>query len=259
MKVFVVSLADELERRRHVLELVKQYDFEAQFIDAVDFRKVEDKDARQHYEPTLRAIRKKRFLTKTEIGCALSHQKIYKRMIEEQIPIALVLEDDVQFLTSPSMMLESCEKLLASEGANIPYDVLILGHVKVIPEQLPFYYRKYPIKKRKQLGEYWLGTPWKQYGCGAVAYVITLEGAKKMCQSSGVITVVADDWGYYEEQHHLRVWHIRPSVAIEACERFDSTIRVERDGFLQPTWHSKLIRSTKGMIKDFLMNKVGMK
>lgn len=258
MKTFVVSLADELERRSYVAELVKQYALDAEFIDAVDMRKVDDSVAREFYRPTERALQKNRFLNRAEIGCALSHQHIYKRMIDEQIPVALVLEDDVQFLSSPTALLESVEQGIELNQA-ISFDVLIIGYVKVTPEQLDYYYRKYPIKKSEKLGGSWLGRPWKQYGCGTVAYIITLEGAKKMYQSSGLVSVTADDWGHFEQQHTLKVWHMQPSVAIEACERFDSTIRVERDDFLQPTWHSKLIRSTKGMIKDFLMNKVGMK
>lgn len=259
MKTFVVSLADEQERRNHVRELVAQYQLDAEFIDAVDLRKVDDKVAYQFYQPTERALRKNKLLNRPEVGCALSHQNIYKRMIDEQIPIALVLEDDVQFLTSPKEVLDNYEQQALAGQSPLSFDVLILGYVKVTLEQLPYYYRKTPIKKREQMGKYWLGTPWEQYGCGTVAYIVTLEGARKMRQATGKISVTADNWSHFEEHNQLRVWHLRPSVAIEASERFDSTIRVEPENFLKPSWDSVLIRSTKGIIKDFLMNKMGLK
>ncbi|EPP1355413.1 glycosyltransferase family 25 protein, partial [Enterobacter hormaechei] len=60
-----------------------------EFIEAVDGRKMTETELRNVTRETNYA-----FLP-GEVGCALSHQKIYKRIIDENIDAALILEDDV--------------------------------------------------------------------------------------------------------------------------------------------------------------------
>ncbi|MDU1347593.1 hypothetical protein [Eikenella corrodens] len=105
----------------------------------------------------------------------------------------------------------------------------------------------------------YFGTPWEQYGCGTVAYIISREGAEKLCRATQSPCATADDWLYFEQHHGLRILHSRPAFVLEALEKFDSTIRQEKAGFLQPKTSSVIIRSIKGYLKHIGMNYLGMK
>ena len=51
-------------------------------------------------------------MTKGEIGCALSHLKIYQKTVDEDIPYALILEDDTLFDTEFPKYLNDLEIFL---------------------------------------------------------------------------------------------------------------------------------------------------
>ena len=106
--------------------------------------------------------------------------------------------------------------------------------------------------------EYKFGSPWEQYGCGTLSYIITNEGAKKILSSKN-IEVEADNWLYYEKNYNLSIIHIRPSLFIEDCVNFKSTIRKEKDDFLKIKNSSLIIRTIKGTIKNFIMNVLKLK
>ena len=108
--VFVVSLKDNTERRASITQECSRFGLIPQWIDAVDFRQKTQEEAFEHYLPTERALRKKRFLTAPEIGCTLSHRKIYHTMLERNLSAALVLEDDALFLADLRPVLENWQK-----------------------------------------------------------------------------------------------------------------------------------------------------
>lgn len=62
-----------------------------------------------------------------EIGCALSHQSIYRRMVAEEIPCACILEDDVTLTPGFIEMLAAGERFFAKQGVAT---VLILTPYK---------------------------------------------------------------------------------------------------------------------------------
>ena len=252
--VFVVSLKDNTERRASITQECSRFGLIPQWIDAVDFRQKTQEEAFEHYLPTERALRKKRFLTAPEIGCTLSHRKIYHTMLESNLSAALVLEDDALFLADLRPVLENWQKIYQ----QAEFDVLILGYVKTLPKQLPYYYRRIPVKILGQWEKYHFGVPWEQFACGTVAYLITQAGARKLL-SEEKVRVTADDWKYFSHCYGLKVLHLRPSVVIEDCGRFISDIRTEKAAFLQPKISSIVIRSIKGWLKNFGMNVLGMK
>jgi glycosyl transferase family 25 len=51
-----------------------------------------------------------RSLLLAEIGCALSHLAIYQQMVRDSIPVALVVEDDSQFVPDARQRIEAALK-----------------------------------------------------------------------------------------------------------------------------------------------------
>ncbi|WP_241189797.1 glycosyltransferase family 25 protein [Enterobacter ludwigii] len=89
MKIFIVNLKKSVERRKKMEAQLNALGLSAEFIEAVDGRLMSEEERKG-----VTANVNYAFLP-GEIGCALSHQKIYKKMIDEKIGEALILEDDV--------------------------------------------------------------------------------------------------------------------------------------------------------------------
>ncbi len=93
--VFVVSLERSPERYAFMARQLQDLGIPFRKVSAVDGKKLIMEELQQIYDPELTQKNIGRLITKEEIGCYLSHWKIYKIMTEENLPEALVLEDDV--------------------------------------------------------------------------------------------------------------------------------------------------------------------
>ena len=92
--VFVINLARDPERRAHMEGRLRKCGLQAEFITAVDGKGLTDAD-RASYDRTRALVVYGSDMLDNEIGCYRSHFSIYERMVRENIPLALVLEDDV--------------------------------------------------------------------------------------------------------------------------------------------------------------------
>ena len=89
LPIFVVSLRRAVERRKAISEALEGLGLRYSIVDAGDA--VE----RLPPEMTPEVDRARTHqLSDPEIGCALSHAMIYRKIVREQLPYALVLEDD---------------------------------------------------------------------------------------------------------------------------------------------------------------------
>lgn len=95
MIIFVVNLKTCVDRKKEMENQLKKLGLPYMFVEAVYGKALsqEEKDSLCDYKKIYR--RYHRILTDGEIGCALSHKKIYQFMIDNNIEKAIVLEDDV--------------------------------------------------------------------------------------------------------------------------------------------------------------------
>lgn len=88
--IFVISLQDCSRRRANISKYLDELSLPFEFIDAIDGRQgLSD----EHQDKINRNI-KDGALSDVEYACALSHMKTYKKIVEDCIPYALILEDD---------------------------------------------------------------------------------------------------------------------------------------------------------------------
>lgn len=92
--IFVISLSDAYDRRENLLRQCTALGLTVDIIDAVDGRQGLPQQFEHKISRPGALARMGRVLTDAEFACALSHQAIYERVIEEDLPGAIVLEDD---------------------------------------------------------------------------------------------------------------------------------------------------------------------
>jgi len=89
LPIFVISLATNEERRARIVATLADLDLQCTLVDAVDARQ----GVPPEHETSIDRVGGAS-LSGPEYGCALSHALIYRRMVAEQIPHAIVLEED---------------------------------------------------------------------------------------------------------------------------------------------------------------------
>lgn len=104
-KTFVINLDKDTERMMFMHTQLSEQDIEYERVIAINGKE---------YSPTLLEYDEKLALKKAghalhagELGCALSHKKVYDRIVLEKIPISLIFEDDVQIPSNFKQILNT--------------------------------------------------------------------------------------------------------------------------------------------------------
>ncbi len=103
MKTFVISLEQAVDRREMICAGLQQYGVEFELFPAVWGATVDRNDPEIFngesfiiHNNCLSKTTIKGRLTDGELGCALSHLRLYQKIVQDNLPGAIVLEDDFE-------------------------------------------------------------------------------------------------------------------------------------------------------------------
>lgn len=165
MKVFVVNRKKDLERRQYIIDHFKENGInDYEFFDAVDGSKLSDSYVNRCRSLLSTIIMKGKKINRGELGCALSHLGIYEKIISNNMPGALVFEDDA-VIKKPNLIenVEKSTRFLGESASVISYGYLSSKGAVSIP---------YEIKKLRKLSR-------------THCYYINQKGAKNMISAYG--------------------------------------------------------------------------
>ncbi len=159
-----------------------------EWVDAVDGRALTQRQIAETCH--LNAVAKSpQWLNRGAIGCALSHLSVYQKMIDDNIPFALVLEDDVHISESLPHLLPMLVEQLTQQEILLLY---ASSFQKIIfpAAQVTSVHQTYSLAVPKQL----------ETITSAGAYLLSRKVAQNMANSILPIRATADSWGYYQKK-----------------------------------------------------------
>ena len=214
MKIFVINLKRSVERKKLFIKNWNPIIDKLSFCEAIDGSLLSEEELSSivlNY-PGLK-------LTKGEIGCALSHLMIYKRMVKEQIPIALILEDDAILKIGFEPFKNLLHKI--EQKKSIPsQSVLFLQNCA----ETPLNGKKVSVQITKELRIEEVRAAWLSHG-----YVITLEAAQKLINFLLPIRYEADCWEAFRIGTDIKLLATIPPVILSSDPSFQtSTLHEER-------------------------------
>ena len=225
MQAYVINLARAPDRRAFITAELARTRTPYEFVDAVDGREL-DFDDSSLIDP---AVHDGSFRLGAGIGgaagCALSHLGVYRKVIEDGLERALILEDDVSLPSDLAELAESVgQQLVGAEVAllcfhsNQPCRVTRSGSVGLPSGRLLVD----PVDVR-QLGS-------------TGAYVITREACVRMARTVLPVRVPADDWHFFcREGATDRVRCVVP-MPVADSPKFRSTI----DYYPSGSWQARV-------------------
>jgi len=181
--IFIINLESDFEKKKHINALCIKYGLLPVFIKAIKGNDLSDKAVQTAYPKQLAIDTFGRELSKPELGCAMSHKLIYQKIVDDNIDIALVLEDDADFGQDLVHCLNSITKFPKD------LEVALFGHYRSYDHKAKAscslwgrkaLYQKYILKKPIQ----------PSYGCHG--YCITNGGARKILNDFAEITMTID-------------------------------------------------------------------
>ena len=217
--IFVINLDKDFDKKDYMLELEKKNNLKFNFIEAVFGKELSKEELDKAYCPQKALNALGRELSLGEIGCSLSHISIYKKMIEENIPLAIILEDDIEIKEN---FLELLSKI---NSIKLKWDVLLLGYYSRVLDE-----RKSRFKIFNQIRLFKNTNVVKlvEIGYGAHGYAITKKGAELLIENAIPISKPIDHYTGVNEYIVLCAISPRP---IRLAKQFigTSTIDLERD------------------------------
>ena len=188
--VYIISLASAQHRRAFQKAQAQRLGFEPIWQAAVGVQDFSDEEFLQQ------AFRWQRPLKKTEVGCFLSHQRVWQRIAASNGP-AVVLEDDVILADHWVSAVEALSQL---QGLNF-INLEAVG--------------------KKQLGESRIcGSLTIQRlhlnSSGAGAYLVWPQAAQRLVQRAEQYGAALAD-AFINEARELHVWQLVPAIGIQQC------------------------------------------
>lgn len=111
MKTFVINLEREPQKKQYIQQECQRLKLDFEIYNAVDGSKLTESFIKNNVLDY-----PNNFLTKGEIGCALSHFNIYKKIVDDNLPYALIIEDDSVITNNLPDFLNSFETKNTKKG-----------------------------------------------------------------------------------------------------------------------------------------------
>jgi glycosyl transferase family 25 len=190
MRIFIINLARRPDKRDAILGRVGALGLHAEIIDAVDGNQMSDADIAASASDWPACC-----MTKGVVACALSHLKIYKKIIDEDISLSLILEDDALPQSDLAATLEDIASIDYGENAKV---CLLSSH----------YYHPQSLQQLRN------GRSLHKFADGSQGhgYVINKKAAEALYESLRPVVWEADKWWYFQALNYVEVECVVPHV-----------------------------------------------
>lgn len=212
--IFVINLPSDVKRREVIEKRLKELGASYEVVDGIYGN---DEMVAKRYEEELAIKEHGKPLLFGEKGCALAHALVYERIIKENIPYSVILEDDIIL---PDNFLEIVEKEINKKNKKwdwLSFDYRYIGFYflrawfyanYIRTKQNPSYFFYACLKTPYivlfsiyELGRDIISRKFNFYSgakrfyrplYNAGAYVLTLDGAKKLIPFTNPLRFTAD-------------------------------------------------------------------
>ncbi len=203
MKAFLINLDRHPDRLASAQSQLVRAGIDFERVPAVDGSALSPSERRAAVSRFRAVLAHGRLYTPGQIGCTLSHHAIYRRMVAENIPAALIFEDDIVLSPAFPNSLAAAQSaadvtkrqvFLFSDGTNEP--ISGDGHAFV----------------RSAFGD-----------CSE-AYLITLPAARELLRVNSPMAVSLDSWSRFAARGHIELYRASPATASQDTATFSSHV-----------------------------------
>lgn len=222
LHIFIVSLKQDVEKREAISRILNEFNLDFTFIDAIYGKELPDSYLESIRNKSAGKIVNRGFpATPGEIGCTLSHLKVYQEVIDRGLEWACILEDDAILDGRFKTFINDFESKDLS-----PLNLYLLGGQT--PES-----KKHIIKSVRNIRDIGSQRFHKTLKSEKIiyrtcCYLINSNLAKKLISLGNDKLILADDWAYLVEKEIIRNIYLAEFVE-HPVDLTDSHIQKERE------------------------------
>jgi collagen beta-1,O-galactosyltransferase len=179
-KIYVINLKRRPERLAKMNAILRIIGVDYDVMEAIDGNALTDSDLQSiRFMPGYIDPYYKRPMKKGEIGCFLSHYKVWKDVVQNKYGRVIVLEDDVRFTENSTSILKKVVEDLAK--TQLDWDYIYLGRKKISAHGDEFF-----VAGHRHLST--IG-----YSYWTLAYALSYTGASKLINAKPLEKLLALD------------------------------------------------------------------
>ncbi len=226
MHIFVINLEKDIARRESISRQFEELGLDYEIITGVYGASLSSEERLRDYNDRKALWLRSRPLVNAEIGCALSHIKVYKAMVERGIESALILEDDVILPPNLKLFLDEVENKLDTKQASVwllsPAEGFNVTEVSISIDQT------YSLR------------PYKT-GFYTSSYLLTLSAAQALLKELYPVSDVADCWLRMQRYKVVDLFAIDPPLIEQDQDTFGSSTTSDIQKAIKTDYCSKVI------------------
>jgi glycosyl transferase family 25 len=227
MKIFVINLERDTERRKSIQTQFDQLLISFEFSTGVLGSTITPQQKAEWYDDKKAFRNKCTSIVPAHIGCSLSHVNVYRKILEQNLPYALILEDDVILPINFISILNEIENVIKIDRAEV---ILLSPAVGI---------QKETIKVNKT---YYL-TPYKN-GFYTSSYIVTNKAAQTLIKELFPICDVADCWPRLKRHRIVDIYNINPHLIEQDQDTFGSSTNADTWKYHKKGIYSKIRHKT---------------
>ncbi|KAJ7317595.1 hypothetical protein JRQ81_003757 [Phrynocephalus forsythii] len=171
-EVFMINLKRRTDRRERMLRTLYEQEIDCKILEAVDGKAMNSSQVEAMGIKMLPGYKDPyhgRPLTKGELGCFLSHYKVWQEIVERGLEKSVVFEDDLRFEIFFKRRIMNLMYDLEEEGLD--WDLIYIGRKRMQVE-----HPEKAVPHVRNLVE-------ADYSYWTLGYIISLQGAKKLLEA----------------------------------------------------------------------------
>lgn len=226
MHIFVINLEKDVARRDSISAQLDSLGLAYEIVPGVYGANLTVKERALVYDDRKAKLHRARSLVPAEIGCALSHLRVYHTIVERGLDTALILEDDVELPANLKEVLNECSNQLRASSPSVWLLSPAKGDTAASPPLM--------ISTSHRLLNY-------RSGYYASSYIITHMAATALIRELEPVSDVADCW------QRLAVYKVVDLYVVDP-----PLIEQNQDEFGSSTTTALLLSSNKSFIAQAL-------
>lgn len=212
--IYIMNPDKYHDRRKLLTDLLKQTPFQFKFISINDNLELSPESISQNHDSKRTVNSFGRDFSRGELASTLNHLLAYKKMLDSNNDLAIVLEDDASFIVEEFIfVIKNIIKIIDIRKPEVYLLTPVISYINSNSKNL---YGKYTIVEVIQ--------SWDSSG-----YIITRKSAKKMINANSKSWFIADDWVRYKRHAKVDIFSVIPSIIKQNIKVFDSNLMADRN------------------------------
>lgn len=205
MRTFLINLDRNVDRLKIVTEHLHSLGIEFERQPGVDGQAMTPSERNRHVSRVHNFVARMKPLSPGEIGCGLSHVAIYEKMVSQNIPVALIFEDDIELdEDAPRYIAEAEARMDTSRPQVYHFTKPSFKDLDRSPRARAF---------KRVYSE-----------TDAEAYMITLPAAKALLRVNYPLVVPFDVWRRWCKRNLIELYKLSPGFSRQRRNEFVSDI-----------------------------------